>query len=108
MKKGCKWTKETTPYDVDIIISNTKDEEQVKVATQIYDTLQADGINTLLDDRKDRFGPKMADFELIGFRYALIVGKNLKDGKLQIVDRATLSKTDIDVSQAVEAIKGLV
>jgi prolyl-tRNA synthetase len=107
-EKGCKWTKETTPYDVDIIISNTKDEEQVKVATQIYDTLQADGINTLLDDRKDRFGPKMADFELIGFRYALIVGKNLKDGKLQIVDRATLSKTDIDVSQAVEAIKGLV
>jgi prolyl-tRNA synthetase len=105
--KGCKWTKETTPYDIDIIVSNMKDTDQSNIADRFYEELKDAGINVILDDRKDRFGPKMADFELIGFRYGLIVGKALSEGKVQIVDRETLEKTDVDVTKAIETIKGL-
>jgi prolyl-tRNA synthetase len=105
--KGCLWTKETTPFEVDIIVSNIKDNEQLTVATDFYNELNNSGISAILDDRKDRFGPKMADFELIGFRYAIIVGKGLKDGKVQIVDRKTLEKQEVEVDKAIETIKGL-
>lgn len=104
---GCIWTKETAPYDVDIIISNVKDDDQVNIANKYYEELQNHGISVILDDRKDRFGPKMADFELIGFRYALIVGKSLTEGKVQIVDRKTLCKVDIDIDKAIEAIRAV-
>ena len=105
--KGCIWTKDTVPFTVDIIISNIKDKEQVKYAEKIYKILQEEKINTILDDRKERFGFKIKDFELIGFSFALIVGKNLKDNIVQIVDRKTLKKIEIDKDKVLEIAKPL-
>lgn len=80
-EKGGIWTKETAPFMVDIIVSNAKKDEELEAGMKIYDDLKALGIDTIIDDRKkERFGFKMGDFELIGFPYAIVVGKKLKDG----------------------------
>jgi len=95
--RGCIWPKEIAPFSVDIIVSNTKEKEQLDFAEELYGFLLQEGVEVILDDRPERFGPKIKDFELIGFPYGVIVGKGLRDGKVQVVDRKTLEKEDVDI-----------
>ncbi len=103
-EKGCIWNLQTAPYSVDIIISNTKDQESVAFATKLYEDLKQKGVEVLLDERNERFGFKMSDFELIGFPYAVVVGKGLKDGKVELVKRADLSKTVVQKDEILNKI----
>ena len=103
--KGCIWTKETAPFMVDVIVSNSKKEEEADAGEQIYTDLKAAGIDTILDDRINaRFGFKMGDFELLGFPYAVVIGKKLPEGFVEIVDRKTLEKTDVKVDEVVNKV----
>jgi prolyl-tRNA synthetase len=102
--KGCLWTKETTPFEISIIVSNIKDEEQKAFAEDLYEKLLAKGVNVILDDRPERFGFKMKDFELLGFPQAVIVGKGLVDGEVQIVERKTLQKSVVNKDEVLEKL----
>ncbi len=93
--KGCIWTKETAPYMVNILVSNIKDEAQVAYAENLYNELLNQGVEVSIDDRKERFGFKMKDAELIGFPYTVIVGKGLEDGVVQIAPRADEQKIEV-------------
>ena len=101
---GCKWTKATAPYMVNIMISNIKDEAQVELGEKLYRELQELGVEVMLDDRKERFGFKMKDAELIGFPYTVIIGKELVNGAVQIYDRATTEKTSVPADDILSAI----
>ncbi|NPA55398.1 MAG: hypothetical protein GXO40_03455, partial [Epsilonproteobacteria bacterium] len=48
--------------------------------------------------------PKIKDFELIGFPYAVVIGKKLKDGMVELRNRKTLEKTDIKTEDIYEKI----
>ncbi|WP_151949119.1 proline--tRNA ligase [Aliarcobacter butzleri] len=107
--KGCIWTKATAPFMVDIIVSNSKKEEEAKVGEELYSKLKQTGISTILDDRINaRFGFKMSDFELLGFPYAVLIGKKLEDGLVEIVDRKTLEKIDVKVDKVISKILELI
>ena len=104
-EKGCIWTKSTAPFMVDIIVSNSKNEDETKTGEDIYQSLKKLGIETILDDRVNaRFGFKMGDFELLGFPYAVIIGKKLSDGLVELVNRKTLEKVDVKVEEIVAKI----
>ena len=105
--KGCIWNKQTAPYLVDIIVSNSKDEAQSTYAEEIYASLKKERLSVLLDDRNERFGFKMKDYELIGLPYALIVGKELDEGFVEIVGRKTLEKTVVKKEEALAKLKEL-
>jgi len=105
---GCIWTKETTPYMVNIMISNIKDEEQVEVAEELYEKLQDKNVEVMLDDRKERFGFKMKDAELIGFPYTIIIGKELANGNVQIYDRRTTEKMLVKVDEVFTKVMELI
>ena len=105
--KGCIWNKQTAPYVLDIIVSNSKDEAQSEYAEAIYAALKKEGLAILLDDRNERFGFKMKDYELIGLPYALIVGKELEEGFAEIVERKSLEKTIIKKEEALAKLKEL-
>ena len=107
--KGCIWTKETAPFMVDIIVSNAKKEEELNAGKKIYNDLKIAGISTILDDRVNaRFGFKMSDFELIGFPYAVVVGKKLPEGIVEIVNRKTLEKEEVSLDEVVNKLKKLI
>lgn len=99
-EKGCILPASIAPYQVDIIVSNIKDAAQKEAADSAYEELKASGIKVILDDRDERYGHKMADFELIGFPYALIIGKNIAEGTVEVVDRKTLTKEPMTLSSA--------
>ncbi len=92
---GCIWTKSTAPYMVNIMVSNIKDEAQVELGEKLYGQLQEAGVEVMIDDRKERFGFKMKDAELIGFPYTVIIGKELVNGQVQIYNRQTTEKTAV-------------
>ncbi len=105
---GCKWTKATAPYIVNIMVSNIKDEEQMALGEKLYRELQEANIEVMLDDRKERFGFKMKDAELIGFPYTIIIGKELANGNVQVYERATTEKTVVSVKSILDEIMALV
>ncbi len=105
-EKGCIWTKATAPYLVDVIVSNAKKDDELEAGMKIYEDLKDAGIDTIIDDRKkERFGFKMGDFELLGFPYAVVIGKKLKDGIVEIVDRRTLEKEDVSLDEVIVKIQ---
>ena len=105
--KGCVWTKETAPYMINIMISNIKDAAQVELGEELYEKLQNNHVEVMLDDRKDRFGFKMKDAELIGFPYTIIIGKELVNGSVQIFDRKTKEKVSVKSEEIYEKIMEL-
>ena len=98
--RGCIWTKTTAPYLVNIMVSNIKDPAQMELGEELYAALRAAGVETMIDDRKERFGFKMKDAELIGFPLTVIIGKELANGKIQLYDRAAGEKIDVPAGEA--------
>ena len=105
-EKGCKWTLQTAPYHVNVMISNSKDQEQSDFAFKLYDELKVNGISTIIDDRKERFGFKIKDAELIGFPYTIIVGKSLNEGKVELLDRSKDEKQSFAKDEILDAVIG--
>jgi len=62
----------------------------------------------MIDDRKERFGFKMKDAELIGFPYTIVIGKELVNGHVQIFNRETKEKTDIKSEEIFDKIMELI
>ena len=104
-EKGCIWTKESAPFDLYIMVSNIKDEAQLALGEKVYEALQSAGIDVLFDDRKDRFGAKMKDYELIGIPNAVIIGKKLSDGLVEFVTREGMVKEDVSAEEIVSFVQ---
>lgn len=107
-ENGCIWTKETAPYMVNILVSNVKDEAQSALGEELYDRLRVLHVEVMLDDRKERFGFKMKDAELIGFPYTVIIGKELENGLVQILDRKTKEITSVNSEDVFTKIMELI
>jgi prolyl-tRNA synthetase len=106
-EKGCVWTKESAPFTVDIIVAKAKNSEQMEVAEKLYAELQSKGVDVLLDDRADKktgFGVKVKDFELIGIPYAVVIGNDISEGKVEFITRDGLEKEEMALDGLVETI----
>ncbi|MDD2828821.1 MAG: proline--tRNA ligase [Sulfuricurvum sp.] len=107
-EKGCIWTHATAPYLVNVMVSNVKEEAHVAYAEELYKALQNKGIEVIFDDRKERFGFKMSDAELIGFPFTIIVGKELDNGSVQILIRKTSEIITVNADEVMAKIMELV
>ena len=107
-ERGCIWTPATAPYMVNILVSNIKDDAQIAYAEKLYADLNAKGVEVVIDDRKERFGFKMKDAELIGFPYTLIVGKNLEEGIVQVASRGSEEKLEVQADVLLDKVMELV
>lgn len=104
-EKGIIWNKNLSPFDATIIISNMKNEKAVKFANEIYENLTKKGFKILLDDREERFGVKMADYELMGICYGFLIGKDLQNDEVEFLQRQNLSKTKIKAKDIEKVLK---
>ncbi|MFZ9739692.1 MAG: proline--tRNA ligase [Prochlorotrichaceae cyanobacterium] len=104
-KDGIIWPVAIAPYHAIVVIPNITDENQVKAAEQLYRDLNAAGIETLLDDRDERAGVKFKDADLLGIPYRIVTGRSLKEGKVEVVQRATKHSEDLAINAVVETLK---
>ncbi len=85
---GIIWPMSIAPFQVIITPVNINDEELSKTAEELYDSLVADGIEVILDDRNERAGVKFKDADLIGIPIRITVGsKSLAEGKVEVRSR---------------------
>jgi len=74
--KGIVWPHSIAPFDINIIaIGFEKDQKIAEASYNLYKELIEMGYDVLLDDRKDGFGTKIKDSELIGIPMNIIIGK---------------------------------
>lgn len=74
--KGIIWPHSISPFDINIIaIGYEKDQQIAEASIKLYKDLQEMGYEVLLDDRKDGYGTKMKDSELIGIPLNIVIGK---------------------------------
>ena len=107
-KNGIIWPVAIAPYHAIVIVPNMSDELQVKTATTLYDGLKTVGVETLLDDRNERAGVKFKDADLVGIPYRIVTGRSLKDGKVEVVQRATGESQEVAIEAVVSLVKGWV
>ena len=80
--KGIIWPQSISPYDINIIaIGYDKNKEIASASNDLYNQLKGMGYDVLLDDRKDGYGTKMKDSELIGIPLNIIIGKQFIENK---------------------------
>lgn len=90
------------PFEVIVTPVNAQDEAQMSLAEEIYETLKASGIDTLLDDREERAGVKFKDADLIGIPLRIVVGKKCGEGIVEYKLRTDEKATEVTVKDATE------
>jgi len=86
---GIIWPASMAPFQLAIVPLNMhKSEEVARCAEDLYQRLQAAGVEVLLDDRNERPGVKFADMELIGIPHRVVIGdRALADGNMEYKSR---------------------
>jgi prolyl-tRNA synthetase len=103
-EKGIKWPVSVAPYQVIVIPAVMKDELQVKTALEIYDKLNALGVEILIDDRDERAGVKFNDADLIGIPVRVTVGKKIKEGNVEFKLRNEETARDISIEDVCDEV----
>src|SRR5210317_32836 len=80
--KGIIWPHIIAPFDINIIaIGFEKDQKIAEASNNLYKELTEMGYDVLLDDRKDGYGIKIKDSELIGIPLNIIIGKKFLESE---------------------------
>jgi prolyl-tRNA synthetase len=102
---GIVWPPSIAPFHAIITPVNIKDSDHARISSEIYQQLEAAGIEVLLDDRDERAGVKFNDADLIGIPFRITVGKKVKDGMVELMTRATRKSDDVPLDSIVAEIK---
>jgi prolyl-tRNA synthetase len=93
------------PFSVLFIPVNVGDEAQRTTAEKLYEEAKTAGCDALLDDRDARAGIKFKDAELIGIPWRVTIGKKLKDGLTEVVERRGMQSWDVPVPEVVSFVR---
>ncbi|WP_195329720.1 proline--tRNA ligase [Leuconostoc lactis] len=104
---GLVWPASVAPFDVHIVPVNLKDEDQARITSQLEAELTAQGLDVLVDDRKERAGVKFADADLIGLPIRITVGKKAAEDVVEVKVRASNTNIEMRVSEVVDSVSVL-
>ena len=96
-ENGILWPTSIAPFKVVLIPVSTKDETQMRLANEVYDRLNAAGVEVLLDDRNERPGVKFKDAELIGVPCRIVFGKKCGEGIVEFRLRNSSENEEIAI-----------
>ncbi len=108
-KDGIIWPVPIAPYHVVVVPISIKDENQMRLAQELYDTIKSTGVDVIMDDRDERPGVKFKDADLIGFPLRVTVGrKAVEEGLYELRIRKTGEDRLLNLSQLHDDIVGMV
>ena len=104
-EKGIIWPENVAPFKVAILNLKQGDAESDKACEDLYNKLNAIGVEVLYDDRSEGVGGKFSTFELIGIPYAIAIGpRGLKEGKVEFITRKGLVKENLTINEALDRV----
>ena len=105
---GLKWPVQVAPFEATVILLSGRDDAARAAAESVYAGLRAAGVSVVIDDRDERPGVKFKDAELTGIPVRVAVGsRDLADGNVEVVTRATSEKEHVPVDQVVKHVQEL-
>ena len=104
--KGIIFPEAIAPFHLIIVPINYNKSSRVKaLADKLYNDCLEQGIEVLLDDRKERAGVMFADSELLGIPHRLVISDTHADnGKIEYKSRKESDKVEVDFKVAVNFI----
>lgn len=105
--KGIIWPTNLAPFQVALCPMNMHKSERLKaVSEQLYQDLQAAGIDVLFDDRKVRAGFMFSDMELIGIPHCIVLGdRGLDAGTVEYKARTAQDHEEIPIADIIGFLK---
>lgn len=107
-ENGIIWPMSVAPYHVIITLMKPEDGVQAEMAEKIHCELSAQGIEVLLDDRKERPGVKFKDADLLGIPVRITVGRGAADGLVEYKLRRDSAKIEIAAEEAIKQASDIV
>ena len=94
--KGILWPESIAPYEVNIVaIGYAKESKIAEAANNLSEQLKSMGYEVIVDDRKDGYGTKMKDAELIGIPVNIVIGNRfIESGEVELKHRNGQSSTN--------------
>jgi prolyl-tRNA synthetase len=87
--RGIIWPEAVSPFDVTILNLHTKNEKCSEVSAAIYEAISSKK-EVLYDNRNSSVGEKLADADLIGIPWQIILGsQNIKSDIVELKNRKT-------------------
>ncbi len=106
-ERGIIWPQSIAPFQVALLPMNMHKSQRLRdAAEQLYNELQAAGIELLFDDRKERAGVMFADMELIGIPHRLVLGERGLDADIvEYKGRRDSDNQQISLNNVIDFIK---
>jgi prolyl-tRNA synthetase len=104
---GLCWPLQVAPAQVHVVTAG-KSDEIVSGADGLAGRLSDAGLEVLLDDRSVSVGVKFADAELIGVPIVVVVGRGLAHGAVEVRDRRSGERAEVDVDAVVDHLRSVV
>ncbi len=105
-EKGLVWPAAVAPADVHLVRIGS-DESVVKAADELYDSLQAEGLDVLYDDRDLSAGAKFGDADLIGAPMRVTISpKTLATQSIEVKARTQDESRLVKLADAVKVLQG--
>ncbi len=106
-ERGIIWPAAIAPFEVVLCpIGYDRSAAVKEEADRLYAALQAASVDVILDDRGERPGAMLADWELIGVPHRVVIGdRGLKDGQLEYQGRRDAAATAVPQTQIVEFVR---
>ena len=99
--RGIIWPESVAPFHIGLVNIKIDDATCTDVCENLYQKLNSAGVETLYDDRNERTGSKLADMDLIGLPWQVVVGpRSVKNGLVEVKNRRT-GETEELTSEAV-------
>lgn len=105
---GIVWPWPIAPSQVTVLPVNIADSRTWETAQFLHDSLEAAGVEVLLDDRDERPGMKFKDADLIGLPLRITIGKALASGRVELTARRTRRTQEVDIAAVVPLLRQVV
>ena len=93
------------PFKVQIV-PKVENEEKLKVAEKIYNSLKKEKINSIIDDRDTiTMGAKIKDCKILGTPYLIVIGDKQEGDVFELENMLTGEKEELNLEQLIEKLK---
>ncbi|GCE25524.1 proline--tRNA ligase [Dictyobacter alpinus] len=105
-EKGIIWPFGIAPYQLALVGLDLDKGDNGQLAEQLYEDLQAAGVEVLFDDRIESAGVKFNDADLLGLPLRAVLSKrSIKNGGIELKLRSQKESRIVPLAEAVQVIK---
>lgn len=106
---GPIWPMSIAPWQVHICCLRSDDEQTRECANELYQSLQKDQVEVIIDDRAVRPGVMFSDADLLGIPIRVIISpKNLASNQVEIAFRDKAPSIYVQREDAIQRVKELI